>query len=247
MGQRAASPVKAAAPALPQRIGRAARWQGAGARERGMSDLPEDRFAGSSLRMAAVSLLLHQVMRRANPQGRKLGRAAAARERVGHDLTSLLDGAFGGHGEHAPEGVGGIATGLEGLAHSFRQHGMAREVESWIGDGPNLPVTPQQAAMVLDMEAVDSLAQRAGSDRESLLREVAAVLPEFVHRMTPDGRVPEADRALRGEALSGALGGLMGGAPAPTPGGTRFADEAAGRGPERQRPPPAPPRDAGRG
>ena len=156
-----------------------------------MSDLSRDilgrdRFAGSNLRMVALSLLPEQTLHGADPRDR----AATARERVGHDLTSLLDGAFGGGGAHPPDGIGGLAGGREGLLHVLRAHGLRREVASWIGPGPDLPLTPGQAALVFDAADVDRHARRIGSGRETLLREIAAVLPEFLRRMTSAGRLP---------------------------------------------------------
>ena len=202
MGQRGAAAVKVA-PGNAAPTGALSRHRaGTGPMtDRSRDILGEDRFAGSSLRMAAMSLLLGQRLQRPDRHGRE----AAARERVGHDLTALLDGVLGGRGEHAPAGIGGLVAGVEGLVHRLREHGLGREVESWMGAGSNLPVTARQLAPVFDPHDVDRHAADAGTDGDSLLTEVALVLPDLLHRITPDGRLPRDAEALR-RLLPDALG-----------------------------------------
>ena len=165
---------------------------------------------GQGLRMAALSLLLHQVMKPAH----RLGTAAAARERVGADLRDLLAGASGArrddHGPAATGGLGGLVAGIGGLLDALRAHGLSRQVESWIGTGPNQAVTPAELAGAFDPDEVESMARRAGTDSETLLREVSAMLPDFVDRMTPHGRVPQRPEELAAGGLGGLLGGLLG-------------------------------------
>ena len=175
-----------------------------------MSDLLPDRpdDPRHAARMAALSLLLHQVMKRPPRPGYPTG----ARQRMGGDLTGLLDGVFGRHAASPAQtpasGIGEVIAGMDGLLREMREHGMERQVESWIGEGPNLPVAPQDLARVLDGHEVAAMARQAGTDRETLLHEAAAVLPDFVHRMTPAGRLPREEAEVQG-GLRGVLGGLM--------------------------------------
>jgi uncharacterized protein YidB (DUF937 family) len=160
--------------------------------------------------MAALSLLLHQVMKPAH----RLGPAAAAQERLGADLRDLLADAFGtrrdDHGPAAAGGLGGLVAGIGGLLGALRAQGLSRQVESWIGGGPNQPVGPAEIAGAFDPDEVDSMARRAGTDRETLLREISELLPDFVDRMTPHGRLPERSEEFAAGGLGGLLGGLLG-------------------------------------
>lgn len=178
-----------------------------------MSDLragePDD--ARDPVRMAALSLLLHQVMKRPPRPGYPTG----AWQRMGGDLSGLVDGLFGRSGATStaasPSGLGQVISGMQGLLHEMREHGLGRQVESWIGHGPNLQVSAQELARVLDADEVAAMARQSGTDRETLMREAAALLPDFVHRMTPTGRLPTDAAEVQG-GLGGVLAGLLPGA-----------------------------------
>jgi uncharacterized protein YidB (DUF937 family) len=56
-------------------------------------------------------------------------------------------------------------------------------------------VAPDQLARALGPDMVDTLQQQTGMDRETRLSQLAQALPEVVHALTPQGRVPgEAER-----------------------------------------------------
>jgi uncharacterized protein YidB (DUF937 family) len=99
---------------------------------------------------------------------------------------------------------------MGGLIETLRRHGLARQVDSWVGPGPNLPVSPAELARLLDPEEVDTLARQAGADRQALLREVSTLLPAFIDRLTPQGRVPQRAEEVGGAGLGALLDGLMG-------------------------------------
>jgi uncharacterized protein YidB (DUF937 family) len=113
------------------------------------------------------------------------------------DLSGMLDGP-GGSGparsRAAPErqsdlGQGDLG-GLDGLVDRFRQGGLGDVMESWIGHGTNRPVAPAQLAQALGPDTLDTLQSQTGMDREALLSQLAQALPEVVHALTPQGRVP---------------------------------------------------------
>ncbi|MBX9701356.1 MAG: YidB family protein [Acetobacteraceae bacterium] len=165
--------------------------------------------APRAVRMAALSLLLHQVMqRRPHPD-----HDADAWTRMGRDFAELMDGIFGGDDAVAgrpppPGGLGAVIAGTAGLLEALRRRGMSREIESWISNRPNLPADPEQLARVLDDDELTVMARQAGADRDTLLVEVARLLPDFVHRMTPEGRLPGRESEVPG-GLGGLLGGLL--------------------------------------
>ena len=52
--------------------------------------------------------------------------------------------------------------GLQGLVQSFTQNGLGHIASSWVGTGPNLPVSSDQLQNALGSDALNSLAQKAG-------------------------------------------------------------------------------------
>jgi uncharacterized protein YidB (DUF937 family) len=94
--------------------------------------------------------------------------------------------------------VGGIA----GLQKMFQQGGLGNIVGSWIGSGPNLPVSASQLQNVLHGGALQQVAQQSGLDASQLTGMMATLLPHLVNHLTPNGQVPDAS------ALQKMLSGL---------------------------------------
>ena len=87
--------------------------------------------------------------------------------------------------------------GLNGLAERFAACGIGHLAESWIGGGPNLPVSPRELCAVLGEGKIRHLAERTGIAQEALLAEFCRLLPAIVDRLTPDGVVPPRGDAAR--------------------------------------------------
>lgn len=95
----------------------------------------------------------------------------------------------GGRGPQADEG-GGLLEGLGGLLERFRQGGQGKIIDSWIGTGPNEPVSPGQLENTLGPNIIKTLAERSGMSEQELLRQLSEVLPGIVDKLTPKGRLP---------------------------------------------------------
>jgi uncharacterized protein YidB (DUF937 family) len=120
---------------------------------------------------------------------------------LGAALGGLLGGAAGG-----PAGTGTGMAGLENLINGFQQAGLGEQVQSWIGTGANLPVTPEQIGAALGPDKVKELVGSTGLDIGQLLPMLAAFLPQIVNALTPHGQVPQPGA---GENPLDALGGLL--------------------------------------
>ena len=57
---------------------------------------------------------------------------------------------------------GGMAGGLGGLLSSFQGAGLGHIAQSWIGNGPNQSVSPQQLQSVFGEQQVQSMASQSG-------------------------------------------------------------------------------------
>jgi uncharacterized protein YidB (DUF937 family) len=85
---------------------------------------------------------------------------------------------------------GGLLEGLGGLLDRFRQSGQGKAIDSWIGAGPNEPVSPGQLGNTLGPNIINTLAEQSGLSEEELLRQLSQVLPGVVDKLTPNGRLP---------------------------------------------------------
>jgi len=83
--------------------------------------------------------------------------------------------------------LGGGRGSLPELADRFSAAGLAEIMASWIGNGPNLPISTADLRRVLGEERVEDLATLAGLDSERFLIHLTRVLPYAVHHMTPEG------------------------------------------------------------
>jgi uncharacterized protein YidB (DUF937 family) len=88
------------------------------------------------------------------------------------------------------EGTGGLLGGLGGLLDKLQKGGLANVANSWVGSGPNQPVSPGQLGSALGPDIVKTLAQRTGLPEEDLTRQLSQVLPGVVDNLTPAGRLP---------------------------------------------------------
>jgi uncharacterized protein YidB (DUF937 family) len=163
------------------------------------------------MKMAAVALLVQQLMKHSRSQGGTAADAPGAAPQDGGGIGDMLGGLLGGGGT-AMAG-GGLLGGLGGLLGGLRGQGMDQKVDSWVGTGPNQGVAPHELEKAFDPRDIDAAAQQAGTDRNGILDELSRLLPDFVDRATPQGRVPDSEGQLGGGGLGGLLGSLLGGSP----------------------------------
>jgi len=88
-----------------------------------------------------------------------------------------------------------VSGGLNELLKRLQQNGLGDPGQSWVGHGPNQPVTPDSLEKAAGADTLDALARETGMPRDELLRRLSAELPHDVDRLTPQGRIPTADEA----------------------------------------------------
>jgi uncharacterized protein YidB (DUF937 family) len=87
--------------------------------------------------------------------------------------------------------AGGLLSGgLGELMERFRRSGHGETAESWVGTGPNKPVTPPHLEQAIGPEVLETLSKQTGSSREELLARLSPELPDAVDKYTPQGRLP---------------------------------------------------------
>lgn len=99
----------------------------------------------------------------------------------------------------ADNGQGG---GLAGLLQQLQSAGLTDQVNSWVGTGQNLPVSPEQLQGAFGADRMSQMAERMGLSTGDLGAQLSQMLPQVVDQATPGGQLPEGGL--------GDLGGLLG-------------------------------------
>jgi uncharacterized protein YidB (DUF937 family) len=97
---------------------------------------------------------------------------------VGAEMVSVVNQLIEKHG-----GVSGIVTQLQ-------QQGLAGTVNSWIGTGPNQPISAAQVHQAFGPEMIRELAAKSGLTPEVLAQKLSQVLPQAIDKLTPSGTMP---------------------------------------------------------
>jgi len=106
----------------------------------------------------------------------------------------------GGLGDLLRSGLGGllaggaagsvISGGLGDLLRQFQQNGQGEVASSWVGKGPNQPISPDDLGRALGADQLNALSAQSGLSRDELLQGLSQNLPEAIDHLTPDGRLP---------------------------------------------------------
>ena len=111
-------------------------------------------------------------------------------------IASAAQGAMGQFEAAALPGMlnqimgGGDQGGLSAITSKLEQAGLGDQVKSWIGNGPNLPVSADQIKDVLGNDQVKALASKFGIPVDDLASMVADKLPGLVDKASPNGQLP---------------------------------------------------------
>ncbi len=112
-------------------------------------------------------------------------------------LGQAVGGMLGGNSSQNPLmqaltgllGQNSSVGGLAGLVQTFQKNGLGEIVNSWVGTGKNLPVTPQQIQQGLGGDLLKQLATKAGISTEAAGTQLAGLLPDLVDKLTPTGKI----------------------------------------------------------
>src|SRR6478735_3854057 len=98
---------------------------------------------------------------------------------VGAGMVSVVSGIIEKHG------------GIQGIVSEFEKNGLGPTVKSWVGTGPNQPISPDQVHKALGPDLMRQLSEKSGLSVEDLAQKLSQVLPEVVDKLTPDGTIPK--------------------------------------------------------
>jgi uncharacterized protein YidB (DUF937 family) len=80
--------------------------------------------------------------------------------------------------------------GVPGLARTFYAEGLGRMMASWIGPGPNQPISAPQVQRVLGASRLEQIANRMNTTTARVASAVAVILPGLIDALTPNGQFP---------------------------------------------------------
>ncbi|MDR6303567.1 uncharacterized protein YidB (DUF937 family) [Nitrobacter vulgaris] len=114
----------------------------------------------------------------------------------GGGLSDLLKGGLGGL--LAGGAAGSILSGgLGDLLKQLQNKGHGETANSWVSPGPNKQIAPRDLADALGADQINALTAQTGLSRDELLAGLSQHLPEVVHHLTPDGRLPTENELSR--------------------------------------------------
>jgi uncharacterized protein YidB (DUF937 family) len=76
---------------------------------------------------------------------------------------------------------------IQALVTKADETGLGDKVRSWIGQGENLPVTPDELRQLLGNSEVENLVAKTGLPADALLTALTHFLPAAVDHKTPTG------------------------------------------------------------
>ena len=122
--------------------------------------------------------------------GGLMGGGGSGASPMGSVLMNMLGGSQQGSmgmGQKA----GTMGGGLGGLVSAFEGAGLGHIAQSWVGNGPNQAVSPQQLQSVFGEQQVQGMASQAGMQPQDFLSQLSQHLPNAVHGMTPGGQLAD--------------------------------------------------------
>jgi uncharacterized protein YidB (DUF937 family) len=82
--------------------------------------------------------------------------------------------------------------GLQGMVGRLEEAGFGRQVQSWLGNGHNLPISADQLRAALGNEQVQQVVRHFGLPIDDAMKLLAEHLPSAVDQASPTGRLPAA-------------------------------------------------------
>lgn len=95
--------------------------------------------------------------------------------------------------------------GINGLVQTFQKGGLGAIVSSWMSQGQNLSVEPNQLEQVLGSSMVNDLVQKSGLNQSSVLSHLTTLLPLVVDKVFTDSEPDSANNSTSVESAPAQL------------------------------------------
>lgn len=80
---------------------------------------------------------------------------------------------------------------VSGLLQKLQQGNLGSQVQSWLSNGPNKSITPQEIESALGSPVVQQLGKSMGLPTDKILSFLSEHLPEVIDKMSPNGTLQE--------------------------------------------------------
>lgn len=77
--------------------------------------------------------------------------------------------------------------GLGGIVAAMQEKGFGSIIESWLGDGANAEIAPEQLREVVGSDTIAEMAADVGTDEDSVLDTLKDALPQIVDKSSSGG------------------------------------------------------------
>ncbi len=105
----------------------------------------------------------------------------------------LLDGLLGGAvGAEVATVVNSLIEkhgGVQGIVAQLEQQGLGNTVKSWVGTGPNEPISPAQVHQAFGTDTISAMAAKVGLSPQDLASKLSSFLPQVIDKLTPSGTI----------------------------------------------------------
>ena len=92
--------------------------------------------------------------------------------------------------------------GLGAVLQQFQQAGFGDQAQSWVSTGQNLPINADILQQVLGQGQIGQVARQMGVSNDEAAGGLAAMLPQIVDHMTPQGSLPNNSDDLVSQVLA---------------------------------------------
>ena len=106
---------------------------------------------------------------------------SGAEEAVHPEMGRALESLFVDNADGSP------GIGLDGLLQRLQRAGFGGIVQSWLGGGTNIPISPDQLRQAIGEDDSAALAGAAGMSEAAWLESLSEHLPSLVGRLSPSG------------------------------------------------------------
>jgi uncharacterized protein YidB (DUF937 family) len=98
---------------------------------------------------------------------------------VGAEMATVVNSFIQHHG------------GVQGIVAQLEQQGLGGAARSWIGTGPNQPLSAEQLGQVFgNSPVIGQLAGKMGISPQELMQKLSQALPAAIDKLTPGGALP---------------------------------------------------------
>lgn len=87
-------------------------------------------------------------------------------------------------------GKGGDGMGLSRLLDQFKGAGMGDKAESWVSNGENQSLDPDEVEKAIGSERLAKMSKQTGESVGALKTDLSKMIPGAVNKLTPDGKMP---------------------------------------------------------